>query len=354
MLAHHYPGVPNLGDMTKIKGEDYRGLVDLLVGGTLCQAFSLAGLRGGLADPRGQLTFKFIELLGAMRPRWVVWENVPGVLSDDGGRTFGAFLGALAECGYGFAYRVLDAQYFGVPQRRRRVFVVGHLGDWGSAAAVLFERHSLSGDSPPRRGAGAEIANAIGARSLNGGHGGTNGGAGNHYIPAIVSQAMSCKWSKGTSGPAGDEHHNLVSYAIQRSSINPNPNAGPQGKGWQPDIAFTLDADHRSQSVVYAPEVLPIPVTAHWSKGSGSGAGNEHTNLIVPDSTLAVRRLTPLEAERLQGFPDNYTNISHGNRKSGHAPDGPRYKALGNSMAVPVMRWIGERIEKITKLKETE
>lgn len=124
VLAHHYPNVPNLGDMTQIKGDDYRGLVDLLVGGTPCQSFSVAGLRGGLDDPRGQLTLKFFQLVDRIRPRWVVWENVPGVLLDDGGRTFGSVLGALGQCGYGFAYRILDAQYFGVPQRRRRVFVV--------------------------------------------------------------------------------------------------------------------------------------------------------------------------------------------------------------------------------------
>jgi DNA (cytosine-5)-methyltransferase 1 len=150
VLKHHYPSVPNHGDMTQHQGWPHETAVDLLVGGTPCQAFSVAGLRQGLADPRGNLTLVFLGIVAGYRPRWVVWENVPGVLSEKTG-AFGTFLGGLAKLGYGWAYRVLDAQYFGVAQRRRRVFVVGHLGDWHRAAAVLFERESLSGNPPPRR-----------------------------------------------------------------------------------------------------------------------------------------------------------------------------------------------------------
>jgi len=137
VLAHHYPDVPNLGDMTKYKEWDL-GTVDLLVGGTPCQSFSVAGLRKGLDDPRGNLALVYCGILDHFRPRWFVWENVPGVLSSGGGRDFGSFLGAVAELGYGFAYRVLDAQWFGVAQRRRRVFVVGYLGDWRRAAVGSF------------------------------------------------------------------------------------------------------------------------------------------------------------------------------------------------------------------------
>ena len=139
VLAHHYPHVENLGDMTKI-GESNIGPIDLLVGGTPCQSFSVAGLRGGMEDPRGNLALVYLRLADRMRPRWVVWENVPGVLSSNGGRDFGAFLGGLADIGYGFAYRVLDAQFFGLAQRRKRVFVVGYFGDWRRPAAVLLER----------------------------------------------------------------------------------------------------------------------------------------------------------------------------------------------------------------------
>jgi DNA (cytosine-5)-methyltransferase 1 len=157
VLAHHYPTVPNLGDMTKFK--DWPdAAIDVLVGGTPCQSFSVAGLRKGLADPRGNLMLTYLAIAERFAPRWLVWENVPGVLSSNGGRDFGTLLGGLAELGYGFAYRVLDAQYFGVAQRRRRVFVVGHFGDWRRAAAVLFERESLLGHPAPRREARQRVA----------------------------------------------------------------------------------------------------------------------------------------------------------------------------------------------------
>jgi len=143
VLKHHYPHVPNLGDMTKYKEWELNEPIDILVGGTPCQSFSVAGLRKGLEDPRGNLALTYCGILDKFRPKWFVWENVPGVLSSNGGRDFGSFLGALVELGYGCTYRVLDAQYFGVAQRRRRVFVVGHLGDWKPTAEVLFESESL-------------------------------------------------------------------------------------------------------------------------------------------------------------------------------------------------------------------
>ena len=173
VLSHHYPEVTNFGDMTKFKewNLDQNG-VDILVGGTPCQSFSVAGLRKGLDDPRGNLALTYCSMLDHFRPTWFIWENVPGVLSSSGGRDFGSFLGAVAELGYGFAYRVLDAQYFGVAQRRRRVFVVGHLGNWQRAAAVLFERQSLCRDTAPRREAGKEAAKCltrgVGPRRHNG------------------------------------------------------------------------------------------------------------------------------------------------------------------------------------------
>jgi len=172
VLAHHYPEVPNCGDITKFR--DWPdATVDVLVGGTPCQSFSVAGLRKGLDDPRGNLALTYLAIADRYRPRWVVWENVPGVLSADDGGALGAFLGGLAELGYGFAYRVLDAQYFGLAQRRARVFVVGHLGDWRRAAAVLFERESLSGHPAPCREAG-EVAPTVPSRSTGGGGLGTD------------------------------------------------------------------------------------------------------------------------------------------------------------------------------------
>jgi DNA (cytosine-5)-methyltransferase 1 len=173
LLSFHYPHVPNWGDMTKFQ-EWPDADVDVLVGGTPCQSFSVAGLRRGLADPRGNLMLTFLAIALKYRPQWILWENVPGVLSSNGGRDFGTFLGGLGECGYGFAYRVLDAQYFGVAQRRRRVFVVGSARGWAAAAAVLFERESLRGGPAPSRGAGERPTGSLASRSTAGGGLGTD------------------------------------------------------------------------------------------------------------------------------------------------------------------------------------
>ena len=273
VLAHHYPEVPNLGDMTKFK-EWTDDPIDLLVGGTPCQSFSIAGLRKGLDDPRGNLMLTFVAIAARYRPRWLVWENVPGVLSSNGGRDFGTFLTALGEVGYGFAYRVLDAQYFGVAQRRRRVFVVGHLGDWRRAAAVLFERESLSGHPAPSREAREDVAKTL------------TRGVGQRY-------------------------------------------------------------DFES-------ETLPVAFGAQSSASQGDSVSEHATPTLdkskTPAVTMAgsVRRLTPRECERLQGFPDDYTLIPY---RSKPAADTSRYKAMGNSMAVPVMRWIGERIQMVEDIK---
>jgi DNA (cytosine-5)-methyltransferase 1 len=206
VLAHHYPDVPNWGDMTKFK-EWPDANVDVLVGGTPCQSFSVAGLRKGLDDPRGNLMLTYGAIARKYRPKWVVWENVPGVLSSDGGRDFASFLGLMSgqqiecpasgwknsgiipgyESAYGLAWRVLDAQYFGVAQRRRRVFVVGYLGDWRRAAAVLFERHSLSGHPAPSREKRKDVAGTITKGAFSGGAGGRPEGAdGNHFIAEIA------------------------------------------------------------------------------------------------------------------------------------------------------------------------
>ncbi len=168
VLAHHYPHVPNWGDMTRFK-EWPDADVDVLVGGTPCQSFSVAGLRKGLADPRGNLALTFLAIADKYRPGWILWENVPGVLSSEGGADFEAFLGGMGELGYGWAYRVLDAQYFGLAQRRRRVFVVGCARGWAAAAAVLFELESLRGDPAPSREAREGIANSLTERPDRGG-----------------------------------------------------------------------------------------------------------------------------------------------------------------------------------------
>ena len=230
VLAHHYPHVPNFGDMTKFK--DWPDAApDVLVGGTPCQSFSVAGLRKGMADPRGNLALVYLGIADRYRPEWLLWENVPGVLSSNGGRDFGSILGGMAELGYGFAFRVLDAQYvrvdgFGraVPQRRRRVFVVGHSGaDWRRAAAVLFDAESLRWGVAPRREARQGAASAVG--------GGPEGGS--------VAGAVTAKWRKGTGGPAGDEAYNLVAHALRGSGFDASEDGTGRGT---PIVPVCFDA----------------------------------------------------------------------------------------------------------------
>ena len=342
VLAHHWPETPNMGDMTKHHEWPNTLRPDLIVGGTPCQAFSVAGLRQGLADPRGNLTLVFLGLLEQLRPRWVVWENVPGVLSDKTG-AFGAFLGGLGELGYGFAYRILDAQHFGVPQRRRRVFVVGYLGDWRRAAAVLFEPESMRGDHPPRREAG-QISPTIPARSLGGGGLGTDfdcdGGLIAHSLRGEGFDASEDGTGRGTP---------LVPVAIQAGAMKENPDHGPDGIGVRTDgVAYTLEARAEVQAVAFAENsrhelrLEGGDGTRCGALSTGGGKPGQGTPCVAP--AAAVRRLTPRECERLQGFPDDHTRIPWRGKM---APDGPRYKALGNSMAVPVMRWIGERISRL-------
>ena len=341
VLAHHYPNVPNLGDMTGFK-EWPDATIDVLCGGTPCQSFSAAGLRAGLDDPRGQLMLTFGAIAARYRPRWLVWENVPGVLSSNGGRDFGSFLGLLGFLGYGFAYRVLDAQFVrvdgygrAVPQRRQRVFVVGCLGDWRSAAAVLLERESLRGDSAPSRSAGVRVAATLTRGAESGGKGGyagrrqvrspcastpragggrldgesetlipTNGGGFDDAVPFDTTQITSAQ-NRNNPKP-GDPCHPLAAGAHAPAVAFGWQNAAAQGMPVD-TIAPTLDKSKH-------------PATA---------------------TATAVRRLMPVECERLQGFPDNYTAITYRGKP---AADGPRYKALGNSWAVNVARWVGWRI----------
>ena len=317
VLVHHYPQVINFGDMTKYKEWKLNDSVGLLVGGTPCQSFSVAGLRKGLEDPRGNLALTYVGMLDHFRPKWCVWENVPGVLSSGGGRDFGAFLGALAELGYGFAYRVLDAQNFGVAQRRRRVFVVGCLGNWELAAKVLFESESLSGNIKPgrktREEASANIVKCF---------------AGNQPTNIAATLQTTChEWIRADGFNMISEP--TISFDERNIQFFSNQNY---------KTCPTLTAtDNKGAKSVMQP--IPIHDQATRFNGLNNGKGNMAIN-----ANMAVRRLTEVECERLQGFPDNYTNIKE------NCPSGARYKALGNSMAVPVMRWIGERINNYERL----
>jgi len=294
VLAHHYPQTTNFGDMTKYKEWNINDSVGLLVGGTPCQSFSVAGLRKGLEDPRGNLALTYVGILDKFRPKWCVWENVPGVLSSGKGRDFGAFLGALGELGYGFSYRVLDAQNFGVAQRRRRVFVVGCLGSWESAAKVLFESESLRGNIEKGKRKKQNTAKNV-AKSIV---------YENHPSDSRVKEMGEiCQTVTSSWGTGGGNIPFVQTYGFEPgiTKREGNPNR------FSEEISPTLRADMGDNQVAIA-------------------------------NIGAIRKLTPIECERLQGFPDNYTNIKE------NCPDGNRYKALGNSMAVPVMRWIGERI----------
>lgn len=456
-----------------------------------------------MADPRGNLALTYLAIVDQYRPRWIVYENVPGLLSSNGGRDFGTFLGALGELGYGFAYRVLDAQYvrtfglpFAVPQRRRRVFVVGYLGDWRRAAAVLFDRESLSGHPPPRREAGQGAAPTLAARTRGGGGLGTdfdcdggliasNSGEVGYCLTASAQQSLDAETEtllavapfapSITSNPYGDHesregllvahalraegfdasedgtgrqtlipiafdckgtevqhstghaptlramghantHQNaggqiavafaenqrgevrtsdaalqlttgggkagqgFPAVAIQERAVSENPEAGPQGAGFNAEgAAYTLEARNKVQAVAFdmrGREGGAMPEGPHDTANiRAASGGSSRSYLAMP---WAVRRLTPRECEALQGFPPNYTLIP-GASKGGWRdvdetedveelraagmpvklkgnvwrvkdPDGPRYKALGNSMAVNCMSWLGERIAMVEAL----
>lgn len=432
------------------------------MGGTPCQAFSVAGMRAGLDDPRGQLTIKYVELADAVdhvRPAGdecvIVWENVPGVLSDKG-NAFGCFLGALvgesdalqpsggkwtdAGCVYGprrtAAWRVLDAQYFGLAQRRRRVFVVASARTGFDPAAVLFEREGVRRDTAPRRGEGQDVAGrapfgpalqcgcgyvyrcslgaygcpdcegeegpgvevmagvpAFGSENQNGSlfqagaltaHGVRNDFASetfcvhgvdvrNGVITGDVAHTVQAGHHAPDPGgtphvlaihgtqdpdicvdhahPLGRNHgqENAV-FAIQDGAMRENPSSGPQGLGVQSELAYTLEARaamSKVQAVAVALRGREGGATAELGDDlagtlrASSGGGDKPHALV----SSAVRRLTPRETERLQGFKDDYTLIPWRGKPAEECPDGPRYKAIGNSKAVPVVRWIGQRIQ---------
>lgn len=381
VLAHHYPNTPLHGDFTTIQKDDYEP-IELLVGGTPCQSFSVAGLRAGLADPRGNLMLEFGALAQRLQPKWLVWENVPGVLSSNGGRDFGSFLAMLGELGYGFAYRVLDAQHFGVPQRRRRVFVVGCIGDFGSAAAVLFEQHSLQGHIAPSREKREESTEVAGTLAANGGGLNRPAGQGNELDfcvtwPAQIAPTLnasfgskqglenqhinggggySCRIAKTlvTKTRLDSETETLITcggyfdnhtYAIAGNTIGRQPENGGNGMGYDDSgVSYTLTKT----------DVHAVAFNAQGSSSQGDCVSENITPTLDKSKTPAVmhkmqvRRLMPTECERLQGFPDNYTKLSE------KTADGPRYKALGNSMAVPIMAWLGKRIQLIDDMEKVK
>ncbi|ELI1557027.1 Dam family site-specific DNA-(adenine-N6)-methyltransferase [Salmonella enterica] len=438
VLATHWPDVTNLGDMTGIATTVRGGEVeapDVLVGGTPCQAFSIAGLRNGLADKRGQLSLSYVELANAIddkrRERGeeeaiIVWENVPGVLSSKD-NAFGCFIGALAGescelqpaggkwsnagCVYGpsriVAWRVLDAQFFGVAQRRRRVFVVASARKEFDPAEVLFEFDSLRRDTPPRREPQTAVTTDTGSGIEGGSHwdnpanphptlnqanniGGI--GASNQEVfsqrgAGLVSGAYSdisrTLLAKENDSTAEDLDTYILAYGGGNTGGNIDVATactahgvrmdfdtetfavhGTQDPDTNHELAHTLGRNHGQENVIIT-EPYTIAIRGR-EEGSTVEVRNDGTAnaLLTPNGGRAgmgagavgwgmqVRRLTPVECERLQGFPDNHTLISWRGKDAADCPDGQRYKAIGNSMAVPVMRWIGERIAEALPIQE--
>lgn len=387
VLKYRYPDVPNLGDMTKIKGEDYYGAVDLLVGGTPCQGFSVAGKQGGLDDERSQLCLTFVRLLETMRPKWFVWENVPGVFSTNGGRDFEAFIQAINEVGYGCAWRVLDAQYVrvdgfprAVPQRRRRVFVVGHIGnDVERPAKVLFESPSLRRNTPPSRTKGerapSDVKGSVRESSIGGFAldevGGTCKASGG--VLAGGSESLVINENESVCFDGNDSISGYIAPTLQASLgklvNNQNPiicyenHANDSRVKELGDVCQTLNSRRGTGggNLPFVQEVKSYALAENTinrqphNGGNGSGfteelAYTQNTAGVMGVATQAtVRRLTPLECERLMGFPDNWTKIPYRGKSADSCPDSPRYKACGNSMCVNVMRWVGMRIELVER-----
>jgi DNA (cytosine-5)-methyltransferase 1 len=338
LLQHHYPNVTNYGDMTKFKEWNINDTVGLLVGGTPCQSFSVAGLRKGLEDPRGNLMLTYLGIADTFKPKWLLWENVPGVLSSNGGKDFACFLQGLVELGYGFAYRVLDAQHFGVPQRRRRVFVVGCLGDWRSAAKVLFESESLCRDITPSRSEKQKVTGTLtrgfGDRGYD-----LDQIAGGGYKIENVAKTLTTKTRLDyeTETFALTKAYNIT-FCDANGTRKDRPNGGLYVN--ETDTSNTLTNAGVGTNVVQAfKETSDCLTAAYGTKWNGNASATNGS--LFAKQNMRVRRLTPMECERLQGFPDNYTNTPT-------SSDTTRYKALGNSMAVPVMKWIGQKINELS------
>lgn len=381
VLKHHYPAVPNLGDMTKHK-EWNLGRIDLLVGGTPCQAFSVAGARRGLDDERGNLTLTFCNIADQFLPRFTLWENVPGVLSDKT-NAFGCLLAGLAGLdepletekgkwpGNGLvvggrrrvAWVTLDAQYFGVPQRRRRVFVLAvdpeAFADPRNVpcpAQILSIGQSLRRDTPARRKTGEEAAG-----TLKGGSGercaeiAPSVSASGPPFSRTGNERVECEALVG-SWWDGSQVSQTLDAVLYKGQTMPEKNRFPAvltfnhqtGGDFRPQVQENLASARQrqqGQAAAFTQCDAARDIGENVSMTLRSGGAGGYPNHSVA-TQMQVRRLTPEECEALQGFPRGYTDIRP---KGKDTPDGPRYKALGNSMAVPVMRWIGQRIQEVSK-----
>ena len=355
VLAHRFPNTPNYGSLTEYQSWPLAiGDVDLLCGGTPCQSYSVAGKRGGLNDPRGQLMLSFLDLAAKLQPKWILWENVPGVLSSGQprGSDFATFLQGLADRGYGWAYRVLDAQYVGrcwlhsqgqgwdaVPQRRRRVFVVAcrGAGGWDAAASVLLKPESLCWHPSPRRKKGQATTADAGAGVEAGGNFFDMQAIGQYGTEGVASTCKMRDYKDATD---------LVvkPVVIDRAAFNQGENAQYEPHIEQTDVMDSLVA--RGPHAVMAFDTYNQTISTTTQAVRSAASDVDHVGAVFTP-TMAVRRLTPNECYRLQGFPDNWGKIPWKGKPAEECPDGPQYKCAGNSMAVPVMRWIGEQIARV-------
>lgn len=397
LLAHHYPNIPNLGDVTKITEQQIKDLgdFDLVVFGSPCQDLSVAGARKGFQDgTRSNLFYEAMRVIDYARKhcntRFALWENVPGAFSSNKGADFTAVVREMAglsnldtpKNGWGntgaavgenglLEWRVLDAQYFGLAQRRKRVFAILDTGDWANRPPILFEQESVRGNTPPSRETGQGIAAD------------TQTGVG---VQALPINTMTCQGRPSDNGRMGDgigksidpsptlstRHHHAVAYgfdsrwynqtpkelcptltatdykeakgviSIAGNIIGRSPQNGGNGNGFDEEVCYTLTTADR-HAVAFGIGGQDI---GHCLRSNASRADKpSSTTYVVEIPTSIIRRLTPTECERLQGFPDSYTQIPYRNKPTEQCPDSPRYKALGNSMAVPVMQWIGRRID---------
>lgn len=410
VLAERFPELENLGDITEI---DFTSTepVDVLIGGFPCQGLSQAGLRKGLADERSALFFEFVRAVEELprRPTWVVIENVPGLLTSQRGADFRVVLEALADLGYACAWRVVDSLNHGVPQRRRRVLVVGRLGDGRGPREVLLEPEGSPWSAHPRVQAWQEVARAVedglGSLRVSGdvantlqaslghhGHSSPRGGGNDNLVvhlgarPDGITTALTNKLWRGTGGPAGDEHHQMVVVVhLRQDPISGEGHSLPlEAKG---PMAVALGVALRGRDTGNVPELGDEAAYAVRTAGGGSShpmavlapfrkihrpnsaedpetwASAEVANTLntfdvgearatqmvveIDPSTLRVRRLTPLECERLQGFPDGWTDVVSRRFKNGsvrRTSDSARYKMLGNAVTVPVFEWLAHRL----------
>lgn len=361
VLQHHYPNVPNLGDITKIDWRPYVGAVDLVVGGSPCQSFSIAGTQTGLDGASG-LVREYFRCLEIVRPSFFLWENVPGALSSSHGEDYAFILRQWDKLGYHVAWRVLDAEFFGVAQRRRRVFAFGSLRDWRDPIKVLFERESLCRNPKPRKkkgeadtpaaGTGAGEASRRVARMAGFGHYTEDGTASalkardykdcTDLVYSIQGNTIDRQIQNGGNCAGFNENVSYTLNTIDRHAVCPiafkirqGKEGGGKGYLGSEDKAFTLSCNQDQQ--IFCAPVAPC-IGASGPPYSRPGNERVETEALCW-ADARVRRLTPIECLRLQGFPDDYLDLEG-------ATDTQKYKAIGNSMAVPVMRWIGERIAK--------